>query len=83
MTEMSWASFHLFREARMYDEIWAVDAARIEAFFSEHPGDVTAIPLPYKTVGSMTLPQTRVIISGENADELYRRFYLSFMTAGG
>ena len=67
----------------MRDEVWAVDAERIEAFFSEHPGDVTVIALPERKVGSMTVPQTRVIIRGENADELYRRFCLSFITAGG
>lgn len=67
----------------MHDEIWAVDAMRIEAFFREHPGDVTVIPLPDKKLGSMTMPQTRIIIRGEDADELYRRFCLSFMTAGG
>lgn len=67
----------------VYDEIWAVDMKRIEAFFSENPGDVTVIPLPDRTLGSMNMPQTRIIISGDNADELYHRFYLSFMTAGG
>lgn len=68
----------------MYDEVWAVDSKRIKAFFRDHPGDdVTIIPLPDRTLGSMTMPQTRIIITGENADELYRRFYLSFMTAGG
>jgi len=67
----------------VYDEVWAVDAERIRAFFRENSGDVTVIPLPDRTLGSMTVPQTRIIISGENADELYRRFYLSFMTAGG
>lgn len=67
----------------MYDEVWAVDADRIEAFFREDPGDVTVIPLPDRRLGSMVMPQTRIIITGENADELYRRFYLSFMTAGG
>lgn len=67
----------------MYDEVWAVDADRIKAFFREHPGDVTVIPLPDRRLGSMVMPQTRIIITGEKADELYRRFYLSFMTAGG
>lgn len=67
----------------MYDEVWAVDSKRIKAFFRDNPGDVTVIPLPERTLGSMTMPQTRIIITGENADELYRRFYLSFMTAGG
>lgn len=72
-----------FEVKTMYDEVWAVDAERIKVFFSEHPDDVTVIPMPERTLGSMTMPQTRIIIKGENADELYRRFYLSFMTAGG
>ena len=67
----------------MYDEVWAVDAKRVEDFFMENPGDVTVISMPDRKLGSMTMPQTRIIISGENADELYHRFYLSFMTAGG
>lgn len=67
----------------MYDEVWAVDAKRIEAFFSDHPDDVTVIPLPERKLGSMTMPQTRIIITGDDADELYHRFKLSFMTAGG
>lgn len=67
----------------MYDEVWAVDAKRVEAFFRKNPGDVTVISLPDRRLGSMTMPQTRIMIRGENADELYRRFYLSFMTAGG
>lgn len=65
-----------------YDEVWAIDAKRIEAFFGEN-SEVTVIPLPERTLGSMTMPQTRIIIDGDDADELYRRFYLSFMTAGG
>lgn len=67
----------------MYDEVWAVDAKRIRTFFNDHPDEVTVIALPDRKLGSMTMPQTRIIITGENADELYRRFYLSFMTAGG
>lgn len=67
----------------MYDEVWAVDAERIKAFFSDHPDDVMIIPMPEKRLGSMTMPQTRIIITGDNAEELYHHFYLSFMTAGG
>ena len=67
----------------MYDEVWAVDADRVKEFFSGKPGDVRVITLPDRRLGSMTMPQTRIIISGENADELYHHFYLSFMTAGG
>lgn len=67
----------------MYDEVWAVDVKRVEAFFRKNPGEVTIISLPDRRLGSMIMPQTRIVISGENADDLYRRFYLSFMTAGG
>ena len=67
----------------MYDEVWAVDAERVKVFFRENPGEVRVISQPARKLGSMTIPQTRIIISGENADELYQRFYLSFMTAGG
>jgi len=89
---MWWDSSHWFQAVSetiggssymTYDEVWAVDAARIRTFFNGHNDDVTVIPLPDKTVGPMTIPQTRIIITGENAEELYRRFYLSFMTAGG
>lgn len=67
----------------VYDEVWAVDAERIRNFFSDHPGDVTVIPMPDRRLGAMTMPQTRIIIRGDDAEELYHRFYLSFMTAGG
>jgi hypothetical protein len=67
----------------IYDEVWAVDADRIKDFFCENCNDVKVIPLPDRTLGSMKMPQTRIIITGDNADELYHRFYLSFMTAGG
>ena len=67
----------------IYDEIWAVDADRIKDFFSENCDCVTVTSLPDRKLGSMVMPQTRIIIEGDNADELYHRFYLSFMTAGG
>ncbi len=47
----------------MYDEVWAVDAERIKRFFKDHPDEVTVIPLPDRTLGSMTMPQTRIICS--------------------
>jgi len=66
-----------------YDEVWAVDAGRVKAFFKDHMDAVTVIALPDRRLGSMVMPQTRIIITGNDADELYHRFYLSFMTAGG
>lgn len=68
---------------KMYDEVWAVDAERIREFFRDHRDEVEVTALPEKRVGSMLLPQTRIVITGDDADELYHRFYLSFMTAGG
>lgn len=67
----------------MYDEVWAIDAQRIRSFFKDHSDVVTVIPLADRCVGSMVMPQTRIIITGDEADELYRRFYIRFMTAGG
>ena len=66
-----------------YDEIWAVDAERIQSFFKDYTDAVRIIPLSERKLGSYTIPQTRIIITGENADELYHQFRLHFMTAGG
>ena len=68
---------------KKYDEIWAADCAAIQEFFNDHQGDVSVIPLPDKVLGVVTLPQTRVIIEGENAEMLYQQFFRKFMKAGG
>ena len=72
---------------KKYDEVWAVDAERIRAFFDDqcsgYSGEFEIAALPEKSIGTRTLPQTRIIICGDKADELYRRFFLKFMTAGG
>ncbi len=52
-------------------------------FFKELGGDVTIISLPDKKMGALTLPQTRIIIKGNDAEELYRQFFTRFMRAGG
>ena len=74
-------------ESKRYDEVWAVEAERVRAFFDEacsgHICDADVIPMPARSIGPMSVPQTRIIISGDGADELYRRFCLKFMTAGG
>ncbi len=68
---------------KKYDEIWAADSAAIQEFFNEHPGDVSVISLPDKVIGAMRLPQTRVVIEGDNAAVLYQQFFRKFMKAGG
>ncbi len=82
-----------------YNEIWAVDMARMERFFLSLEGaeaaaggvircgkcDVRLTPLSGHPVGPLEVPRTRVEISGEDeeARDLYRRFFLRFISAGG
>lgn len=67
----------------MTDEIWAVSAERITAFFQNRNAEVTITPLEPRKIGSMSFPQTRVVIDGENAEEEHRAFMVNFMTLGG
>lgn len=73
--------------SKKYDEVWAVEAERARSFFDEsrsgHTCDAAVIPMAARSIGPISVPQTRIIISGEGADELYRKFCLKFMTAGG
>ncbi len=66
-----------------YDEVWAVDAERIKTFFREHGGEAEVLSLPERKIGLLTVPQTRVIITGEDAEEIHRQFILTFLSAGG
>lgn len=72
---------------KKYDEVWALETERVKAFFDEsrsgHKCDVDVIAMPDRSIGPISVPQTRIIINGEGADELHRRFCLKFMTAGG
>ena len=67
----------------MFDEVWAVDKDRIDAFFTEHGGEVKVLSLPERKIGLLSVPQTRVIITGEDAEEIHRQFILTFLSAGG
>ncbi|MBQ9662643.1 MAG: hypothetical protein IJV40_05780 [Oscillospiraceae bacterium] len=67
----------------MHDEIWAIPADRITAFFQNRIAEVTIIPLENRRLGSLSFPQTRVMITGENAEEVHREFVLNFLSAGG
>ena len=71
----------------MYDEIWAVNAKRIRKYFQDTgqiPGrNVEVYELPDRLIGQFQFPQTRVVISGENADELHRKFVINFISLGG
>ena len=80
------------------DENWAVDAARIRAFFREQADvqeerdififnkcTVTLIPLSGNAMGKWQIPRTQIIFEGDEDDvqAIYRRFFLRFLSAGG
>lgn len=81
-----------------YDENWGIALARIDEFFSAQ-SDVARVgersflfgnarieleELPEKRMASLRMARTRVMITGdEDADKIYRRFYLRFLSAGG
>ena len=66
-----------------FDELWAVDAERIRSFFREHGGEAEVLSLPERKIGLLTVPQTRVMIFGNDAEEIHRQFILTFLSAGG
>lgn len=78
----------------MYDHIWAFESERIKDYFLERGAaenetgflveecTVEIIPLEAKSVGNLSLAQTRVIISGKNEDEVFGKFKLNFLSGG-
>lgn len=44
--------------------------------------EIQLIALEERIVGPISLPQTRVVLEGENADQVYRDFYLHFLSGG-
>lgn len=81
-----------------YDENWGIAFTRIDDFFSsqsdvERTGDcvfsygdatIQLEELSEKRMGSLYFPRTRVRIAGDvDADEIHRRFYFRFLSAGG
>lgn len=66
-----------------YDEVWSIEINEVLEFFKDQSGDVSVTALPEKRIGKVSLPQTRVIIKGDNADDLYRQFFFRFLRGGG
>ncbi len=66
-----------------YNEVWSLEAGQVEEYFSLHPADVRIIPLPDKKIGPVFLPQTRIILKGDNAVQVYHQFLLRFLKGGG
>lgn len=81
-----------------HDENWGITFARIDDFFSSQSGverldacsfsygeaKIELEELPEKHIGSLRMARTRVKISGGcDADEIYHRFFMRFLSAGG
>lgn len=79
-------------------EIWAVEAGRIAAFFRSLPDvletetgfrardcEILVAKLEDRCVGRLHFPQTQVQFRGgeEAVGQMYRRFFLRFVSAGG
>lgn len=81
-----------------YDENWGIAFARIDDFFSSQSGverisscaflygeaKIELEELSEKHMGSLRMARTRVKISGgSDADDIYHRFFMRFLSAGG
>ena len=81
-----------------YNETWGIEYSRAAAFFDgqtdvlcEAEGryrygeaEITLTRLPDKQLGSLHFARTELAIrGGADADEVHRRFYLRFLSAGG
>jgi hypothetical protein len=85
-------------EQMIYDETWGIQFPRIREYFLEQSGvtelseteysylgaSISLQPLPPRQMGSVHIARTRVVISGESdADDIHRRFFMRFLSAGG
>ena len=80
------------------EENWAIEESRIRAFFAAQPdvaqtvegfafGDcqIRLIPVSDQLLGKWQQQRTVVIMEGPEADftQIYQRFFLRFLSAGG
>ena len=79
----AWSVIKTGKNQVRFDEVWAVEAERIEAFFRDTGGTAEVIPMPERMIGNFIFPQTRVVITGDDAEEIHRQFILRFASAGG
>ena len=79
-------------------EVWAVEYTRVADFFciqedvlrtaagfQYHRCRILVEQLPYRKMGALTFPQTRIVFEGEETDlkAIYHRFFMRFVSAGG
>ena len=81
-----------------YDEVWGIDYSRVRDFFDAQTdvvgtseggycfggAEITVTRLPDKAMGSLHFARTKVTICGKaDADEIHKRFFMRFLSAGG
>lgn len=79
-------------------EVWAIPLERTSEFFRKQPGVVPnqegftwqesriiLTKLPPRPMGPWPIPQTQIRIEGpeEQARAIYKRFFMTFVSAGG
>ena len=79
-------------------QIWAVSSEKMEAFFRQQPDvteaetmfhfgacRITITALPPRGEGFWTTPQTQICMEGpeQELEQIYHRFFLQFLSAGG
>lgn len=77
-----------------YNEIWAYSYERIRAYLLDLGGseiegvfilpacEITLLKLPDRMVSGLAFSQTRVLISGPDADRFHHQFKLHFLSGG-
>ena len=80
------------------DENWGIPMERVQLFFTQQPDAVQTAegfvfrdcrvqltPLPGKAMRQWEFPRTRVQMEGgeDAVKDIYRRFFLRFLSAGG
>ncbi len=67
-----------------YDEVWSYPVDRIKEFFDtiESNCNIEMEALEERRVGPLSFPQTRIVIEGDDAEDVYHLFYLHFISGG-
>lgn len=78
----------------LFDEVWSYPIDRINEYFQNCGAvingsaclldevQIQLFALENKTIGPISLPQTRVVIEGDRAEVIYHAFYLHFLSGG-
>lgn len=68
-----------------YDEVWSYSVDRIQEYFDladDRGCTIELEAMPERKMGIISFPQTRVVIDGDDAEQVYHGFYLHFLSGG-